>query len=168
MSTLLVALLIVLSISAILFVLLFLNNRSNRIKTEKLLRRFSELGTEYNLSFTGQEVLRNRIIGVDGLKGKVLFLEHSHTDPVYFIIDLIDVKGCRVSKRYGSSNAGNAEVYLHTIALEFDFIKGSHIVALPFYNHVSDSIQDATAMEAKAKSWEAVLSKMKVKEMKRA
>lgn len=165
MSSPFVALLVVLSITIILFVVVFLNNRSKRIKTGKLLRRFSELGTHYNLSFTGQEVLGNRVIGVDGLKGNVLFLEHSDTNPVCSIIDLTETKSCRVSKLYSSFNAGNssekcAEGYLHTIALEFDFMKSAHTVALPFYNHASDSIQDAAEMEAKAKNWESVLLKM--------
>ena len=173
MSTLLVALLVILCISVVLFMLVFLHNRSNRLKTVKLLRRFSELGTEYNLSFTGKEIMQNRIIGVDGLKSKLLFLEHSAADPVYYVIDLTEAKRCYVSKLYGSSYTGNsperrAERYLHTIALEFDFMNGSHTIALPFYDHVTDAIQHAADMEAKAKNWESVLLKMLPKEKKRA
>jgi hypothetical protein len=173
MSTLLVVLLVILCISVVLFMIVFLHNRSNRLKTEKLLRCFSELGTEYNLSFTGKEIMRNRIIGVDGLKSKLLFLDHSTADPDYFVIDLTEAKSCRVSKLYGSSYTDNslerrAEGYLHTIALEFDFMNGGHTVALPLYNHLTDAIQHAPEMEAKAKNWESVLLKMLTKEKKRA
>lgn len=172
MSTLLVALVVILGIAGLSFMLVSLHNRANKIKAEKLLRHFSESGTEHNLSFTSQEVLRNRIIGVDGLKGKVMFLEHSDADPVCSIIDLAQTKSCRVSKSFGNANAGDstkqhADRYLHTIALEFDFRRG-HTVALPFYNHLSDSIQDAAERETKAKNWEAMLLKMMAKERKTA
>lgn len=171
MSTLLVVLLFISGVAGLLFVLVFLYKRSNKLETGKLLRRFSELGTEYNLSFTGQEVLKKRVIGVDGLKGNVLFLEYSETCPACSIIDLAKAKSCRVSKSYGSSSrvhsaAGHAEVYLHTIALEFDFLNSDHTVALPFYNHISNSLQDAAELEAKAKNWQSMLTKMMAKKIR--
>ena len=84
-----------------------------------MLRRFSELGSEYNLSFTSLEFLGNCIIGVDGLKGKVLFLEDDDTNPIWSMIDLTEAKSCRIKKVYGILNAGgssarNAETYLQT------------------------------------------------------
>lgn len=132
-----------------------------------MLRHFSELGTTYNLSFTGEEVLGNRIIGVDGLKGKIVFVEHSGTAPACFVIDLAEVESCRVSKIYRSANAKNQDAYLHSIALEFDVVRSGQTVALPFYNPVRDAMQDAAEREAKAKSWASVLLKMLVKERKR-
>ena len=136
-----------------------------------MLRRFSELGSEYNFSFTSLEFLGNRIIGVDGPKGKVLFLEDEDTNPICSMIDLTEAKSCRIKKVYGNLNAGgssarNAETYLQTITLEFDLKKGDHMVALPFYQHISDSIQEAAGLEAKAKNWEMMLSKMMTKEIK--
>ena len=52
------------------------------------------------------------------------------------------------------------------ITLEFDLKKGDRMVALPFYQHISDSIQEAAGLEAKAKNWEMMLSKMMTKEIK--
>ncbi|MBD0296068.1 MAG: hypothetical protein ICV84_12835 [Flavisolibacter sp.] len=98
MSTLIVALIIVLGIAVVLFLLVFLHNRQNKKRAEKMLRRFSELGSEHDLSFTGQEVFRNHIIGVDGIKRKLLLLENNGIHNHWSVIDLAEVKSCRVKK----------------------------------------------------------------------
>ncbi|MBD0351136.1 MAG: hypothetical protein ICV51_10045 [Flavisolibacter sp.] len=173
MSTLIVALIIVLGIAVVLFLLVFLHNRQNKKRAEKMLRRFSELGSEHDLSFTGQEVFRNHIIGVDGIKRKLLLLENDGTHNHWSVIDLAEVKSCRVKKIYGNMEAGDpstksTEMYLRAIVLEFDFENSNPTIALPFYKLVSNSIQEAPELEAKAKNWESVLLKMMTKEVKRA
>ncbi|MBD0375484.1 MAG: hypothetical protein ICV51_07645 [Flavisolibacter sp.] len=174
MSTLVVALIVVLAIAAVMFLLVWLHHRQNKKRTEEMLRHFSELGSEYSLSFTGQEVFRNGIIGVDGIKGKLLFLENDSTDNKHWhLINLKEAKSCRVRKLYvtagiGDPAAKNTETYLHAIILEFDFKSSDRTVALPFYKHISHSIQAAPELEAKAKNWASVLSKMIIKEVRSA
>ncbi|MDQ3846531.1 MAG: hypothetical protein M3342_21355 [Bacteroidota bacterium] len=173
MSTLIVALIVVLGIAVVLFLLVFLHSRENKKRMGKMLRRLSELGSEHNLSFTGQEVLRNWLIGVDGIKGKLLFLENDGADSNWTIIDLTEAKSCRVRKvvshkTNGDSSAKGMETYLHAIVLEFDFKNSDYTIALPFYKLISNSIQEAQELEAKARNWESILLKMMTKELERA
>lgn len=173
MSTLIVALIVILNIAVVLFLLIFLHNRQHKKKTGAMLRRFSELGSEYNMSFTVQEGFRNSIIGVDGIKGKLLFLERNNTVDDWSLIDLTEAKSCGVQKMYGSIGTENAaaksmERYLQATVLEFNFKNSNHTVALPFYKLESNSIQEVPQLEAKAKNRVSVLLKMMTKEMKRA
>ena len=139
MSMLIVALIVVSGIAVVLLLLVFLHNRQNKRRKGKMLRCFSELGSEYNLSFTSLEVIGNRIIGVDGLKGKVLFLENDDDSPIWSVIDLSEAKSCQVKKVYGNLNAGKSserstETYLQTITLEFDLKKVIVRLLYPFIN----------------------------------
>ncbi|MBD0287664.1 MAG: hypothetical protein ICV79_19910, partial [Flavisolibacter sp.] len=62
----------------------------------------------------------------------------------------------------------STEMYLRAIVLEFDFENSNPTIALPFYKLVSNSIQEAPELEAKAKNRESVLLKMMTKDVKRA
>ena len=59
-------------------------------KKEKLFVFFSKLGSLYNLSFTGQEILRDKIIGLDGPRRKLLIVEESLNKYNSIIIDLYE------------------------------------------------------------------------------
>jgi hypothetical protein len=134
-------------------------------KKEKLLVFFRRLGSLYNLSFTGQEVLHDKIIGLDGWRRKLLIVEENHNRYDSSIIDLYQVAACKVKKTYSAINAGDfeknkVEEYLNAVALQFDFKNGNTPVVLSFYKNISNSVQDIKELATKTKQWEAVLSKM--------
>jgi hypothetical protein len=91
---------------------------------------FSNLGATYNLSFTGQDILHDKIIGLDGLRKKVLVVEENEKKYESKIIDLYEVNSCKVKKIYTDINSSNykkdsVEDYLNSIALEFVFKNGA-------------------------------------------
>jgi len=138
-----------------------------------LFYQFSQLGSRYCLSFTSQERLQQRIIGLDALKRKILVLELSGSSPDWYLISLDNVKGCAVKKTYGSIDAGGldkqrVDSYLEFIALEFFFKDGTPTLALPFYRKLQDNIDEIPELDQKAKAWEVMLSKMLTQERKRA
>jgi len=171
MSTIIVAFIIIGSIVAITWFLVSINKRQTKKKREQLLHRFSQLGTEYNLSYASQEVLKERVIGLDGVNRKLLVLEETNGQQSYYIIDLEEVKNCTVNKIYssgqGSGNQKSMDNPLFIIALQFDFKDKRPPVQLPFYDHLTNHVFETAELEEKAKDWEAILSKMLAKEAKR-
>jgi len=161
MSTLLIAAIIIGSIAAICFVLVSIHNKHKREAMNELLKNFHESGTENGLSFSSQEVLKNSILGLDGVHRKILVMTQKDNAHVSFLINLNEVKNCSVKKIYGSLNAGEQkqEPYLEKIVLHFDMI-GKSSAEIVFYQHFDNHIYETLELEQKAKHWEAILSKM--------
>jgi hypothetical protein len=165
MSTLLVAAIIIGSIAAICLVLISIHNKHNREAMDKLTNHFSQLGTENNLSFSSQEVLKHGMLGVDGIRRKLVAVTREGNAFGSFIIDLNLVKNCAVKKIYGTINAGDLKTrkldqYLEKIILEFD-LDNKPSLEIPFYKHLDNHLLEAAELEQKARHWETMLSKMK-------
>jgi len=165
MSHLIIALIIVVIVIIIPSIFITMNNYQLKKSKEKMIVFFSNLGATYNLSFTGQEVLPNKIIGLDGLRKKVLIVEQHDKRYNSQIIDLYEVKTCKVKKIYTPINSddykkNSIEDYLNSIALEFDFKTEKTPVSVPFYTYGNDSLYELANLELKTKHWETMLSKI--------
>ena len=88
MSTILVAAILVGSVVAICFLLISIHNKHKREAMNNLLKHFSQLGTENNLSFSSQEMLNNCVLGLDGINRKILVVTKEDNFYGSFIIDL--------------------------------------------------------------------------------
>lgn len=132
----------------------------------KLLDYFSRLGSRYNLNFSGLEVLKDGIIGFDGIKRKLLVLsgvKKGHLQE--YVIDLSDVKTCSVKKYYGKINANGLrhkrlEQYLEKMVMHFDFHSKKQAVDILFYKPAHDTIHELPQLEQKAQKWKRLLSKL--------
>lgn len=165
MSHLIIALVILLTIIIIPLMLIIMNNYQLKKDNEKMLVFFSNLGAIYNLSFTGQEILQDKIIGLDGPRKKILVVEQQHKKYHSHLIDLYEVRSCKVKKMYTAIDSSGYEKnkledHLHSISLDFDFKTEKDPVAVFFYRYGSDSLFEMNNLEHKTKHWEAMLSKM--------
>jgi hypothetical protein len=165
MSTLLVAAIIIGSVAIICLILFSIHNKHNREAMNKLLKHFSQLGTENNLSFSSQEILKNGILGLDGLRRKLVAVTREGNSFGSLVIDLNQVKICAVKKIYGTIHAGDLKTrkldqYLEKIILQFDF-ENRPSLEIPFYQHLHNHLLEAAELEQKARHWETILSKMK-------
>jgi hypothetical protein len=164
MSTLIIAAIIIGSVIAICLLLINVHNKHNREAMNQLLKHFSQLGAENNLNFSSQEILKNGILGVDGVRRKVLVVTREDNFFGSLIIDLKEVRNCTVKKNYGTINAGDLktrklEQYLDKIVLHFD-LNDKPPVEILFYKHFDSHIFEALELEQKARHWETFFSKM--------
>ena len=132
----------------------------NKKKLSGLLKHFSKLGTSHNLSFTSQEVLADKIIGLDGPNRKVLVLEKKLNEVHSYVIDISQVQDCLFNKTERN--------YVCTIGLAFRFKNENAVIDLCFYNSMVNSIYELQMLESKARHWESILSKLLTKDKKRA
>ena len=164
MSTFIVAGIIIGFIIAVCLVLIRIHNKHNRRAMNNLLKHFSNLGTDNELSFSSQELLKNSMFGTDGNRRKILVVTREDNFFGSFIIDLNQVKNCSVQKTFRFIKSENqkhqkTEPYLDKIALHFDLNSGSSVEII-FYKHSDNHIYELAELERKAEYWKAIFSRM--------
>ena len=165
MSTIIVASIIVFGVIGISTIFVYMHNQHLKKKKQKLLFCLSELRSQHGLSFTSQEELLNKAIGLDGLQSKLLIVDENNAGYDWNIIDLEEVESCSVKKVYDSIDAGGlktkwVEEYLRTIVLQFNFNNYKPSFDLIFYESTVNNIYEMSELENKARQWQAMLSKM--------
>jgi len=166
MSTVIIAAILISVIILISLFLVSINNKHRQKKITELLNHFSKLGTKNNLSFSSHEILENCIIGLDGIKRKLLILkkidEHRYDS---LLLNLNEVKSCSKKKIYRTVNIGTEkkekfENQIDKIVLVFDFIDNRQPVHVLFFEPITNHMLTMSELEQKAKNWETILTKL--------
>ena len=166
MSDLIIAGILIGIIVSISFLLIYIDKHSKRKRMNHLTNRFSELGSRYQVNFTSQAILKDEILGIDGVQRKLLILNTTDKNEMpHELIDLDELRHCSVKKSYGSINNGDLknkklEQYLEKIVLCFEFHMKKPAIEVSFYNHLKNHLYEISELEQKAKDWESFLSKM--------
>lgn len=170
MSTIITALLIIISAIGIPLIFILINKKKIRKRKETFLNLFSQQGSKQGLSFSSHEILRNKIIGLDSIKQALLVFDFENLGNV-ICITMKEVKNCTVEKNYdsiviGTERKPKLEPHLRSIDLKFSFKNNDEPLSVSIYDSGANSIYEMQELETKANTWEAVLSKMIVKEQK--
>ena len=125
----------------------------------------SELGSRYNLSFSSQVVLGDKIIALDGIRKCLLVVENNNGLSEPNIIDLNKVAAVTVRKVYGRINQGELQSkgideFLDKVDLQFQFNNGTETIVLPFYDRQINHKRDRAKLARNVKNWQMILSKM--------
>lgn len=148
---------------SLLLLLLFIRQQKRR--RAALLATISHLGSNNDLSFSGQEVLNESVIGFDGLKKKLLVLENSDRLHQWYTINLEEVSSCVVQKTYKvpAGPPGPYPVisgYVDRVELLFHCRNSTRPRAVAFYSAECNEAAELPALEARAHSWQRFLSKL--------
>lgn len=163
-----VGIVIMLSAAIVLCYLLLIaiENRQKQRKMKRLLDYFSRLGSKYNLTFSSQEVLRNCIIGLDGIQRKLLVLSGINQGSLTeYVIDLNEVSKCSVKRQYGSIQVNGLrkrrlEQYLERMTLNFKFLVEKQPADIQFFKQTENHISELPELEKRVEKWKVILSKM--------
>ncbi len=163
--SILIVVVVLVTVAVILYLLLHWHKqKQNRRRVHQLLYRFSQLGSKNNLVFSSQELLKESIIGVDGLHRKLLILETSDGECNNFVIDLSEVSTCRVKTLYKVFHINpihrNAKQHVEKIVLLFEGQHEATPLEVSFYRDKKNSVRQLPELEQKARDWEVMLSKM--------
>lgn len=168
MSTLIVSFVIIGAVILLIIAFGFLSRRNRKAKEQRLVDLFNNVGEKNGLSFSSQEILRNKIIGLDGLNRKFVVVNETGNSTV---INLDDVRKCSMEKHLETysrtdEKSSGYEMFVKTIHLKFEFIKKMEPETVIFYNILLNPEVEEKLMEAKAKDWETILSKMIIDSVK--
>ena len=132
---------------------------------EKLLSRLSREGAANNLIFCSQEILQNKVMGIDGIHRKIMILEKIKNKYNCSVIPLDDVQHCALIKNCGPLNTDNLtkieiEKNMNAIELQFAFKNHGQPASIIFYDSLVNSKRELVLLKAKAEYWSIMLSKM--------
>lgn len=164
MYTIIIAAIFVISTIGIFTIFASISKKNARKNKKMLLKRLSISGSEHGLAFSSQEILKNKIIGLDGLNQTLLILEFENADNI-ICIKMQEVKNCTVEKKYDSIVIGNErkakpEPHLRSISIDFSFKNSREPISVSIYDSCINSIYEMQELEAKARNWEKTLSGM--------
>jgi hypothetical protein len=141
-------------------------NKQKRKRMKQLLEHFSHLGSRYNMAFTAQEILKNHILGFDGIQRKLLILSGINKGPcIEYLIDLEEVKSCSVKKHYGNIRVNGLkkrrlEEYLQKMVLHIVVAPDKPGIDIMFYKPGENSIAELPRLENRANKWKTMLVRL--------
>lgn len=153
-------------ITGLVLWLVYVHNKHVKARQMKQFLYLSEQGTKNDLNFSSQERVGNKIIGLDGIKRKLLLLEEKNGKEFHYTIDLEETESCTLKKTYHAIKAGDLktkrmEDFIHSVALQFVFKNKQHYpVTLGFYESGSNDPSELNELEGRAKRWQTILSKI--------
>jgi hypothetical protein len=147
--------------AALLVIILSAQYKPRRFK--KLLSRFKVAAAESGASISKQELIGNRVIGVDAEDGKLLYFSTAGNKHDGYFVDLYDIKSVEVKREYGFtfdnySRKKIAETDVSKIALHLFYKNGAKRLVLPFYDNMDDEPSDIELRSHQAKEWRDLLS----------
>ncbi len=139
--------------------------KTEKNKMENLFLNLSKEGSANNLIFCSQEMLHNKVIGIDGIHRKVMILEEINHKYNASILSLDEVQNCELKKNYESLNMREHKRFgikkmLQKIELQFEFKNDAQPASITFYDRAVNSGKEIVLMKAKAEYWNVMLSKM--------
>ena len=146
----------------------FFYKNAKKIK-ENLFLRLSKEGTANNLIFCSQEILQNKVIGIDGIQRKIMILEKIKNKYNCSVISLDEVQNCELitsCRALYEDNFNKFEVEnLHAIELRFQFKNQAQPASIIFYESLINSQRELVLLKAKAEYWCVMLSKLLTKQV---
>jgi len=135
-----------------------MNKRKKNLAKRKYLH-LSKLGTDHNLSFSSSVAIGEKMIGLDGIKKKILVCDYANDQS--FIIELDKVKAVSLKKEYSDIKPGELdtrtiEEFLKSIQLRFEYSDKMEVVT--FYHRERDGIN--LWLQKMSRNWQIMLSKI--------
>lgn len=158
MSTALTAIILIALVAIVIALLVKKDSKENRQQQKEVLDHFSEAGMRFGLNFSSNELLRECMIGLDAVQGKLLVMPLSRDrSPFTFVVDLADIRSCLVVRSFlkteGESARPRPGAPLQSIHVQLALYTQERFINIPFYNHVTDHLEDISELELKAGQW---------------
>jgi len=162
---------ILFAVAVLIFGSLTFFTKTDKKKRKNLFLRLSQEGTANNLTFCSQEILQNKVIGIDGIHRKIMILEKINDTYNCSVISLDEVQNCELITRFGSLNACNLKRFElekkpDAIELRFEFKNQAQHASIMFYNSLINSKRELVLLKAKAEYWSVMLSKMLTRQVR--
>ncbi|MEO8961212.1 MAG: hypothetical protein ABI325_04980 [Ginsengibacter sp.] len=148
-STVYIAIFIILILVVFGMVLSWSNHHKKGKEGKKLLDEFDNFVMSHNLAIDKKQTLNKNMIGIDRLNLKLVFLDKSKKS-LFHLIDLEEIKTCRLIRSKNNSNGHIKEISLHCIFKQ----KDKPVLVLPFYNAMKDDLFKMMRLSKKAAYWE--------------
>ena len=170
MNSIPVILILLAFVSLFYVVVPFFASTSKR-RIQNLVRKLNKEGAANQLTFCSQEILHNKVIGIDGIHRKIMILEKRKDGYYSSIISLDEVHECQLVTKSGSINSSHLKKlgpknHSDTLELQFDFNNHTQPASIIFSEGMFNSKREFDFLKAKAEYWCTMFSKMLSPQMK--
>ncbi len=157
--------LVIISVASFLYALTPFFVPGSKKKIEHLVRKLNRLGAANQFIFCSQEILQDKVIGIDGIHRKILILEKVKGGYQSCIISLDEVHDCKLVANSASITRDRLKNILGrttemTLALQFEFNNHMQPASIIFTDGINSSKKEFEFLKAKAQYWCAMFSKM--------
>ncbi len=157
-SLLIVSIILVSSV----FLPFFLIDRTGKSAAGHRKKQFKMAIAKNHLALTDQEIWGNSFIGLDQQQKKLLFMKVEDKDQWEKLIDLNNIKECKINTVYKKSTAKNHhEMILLKLDLEIYSRKGNSVEVLNFFDIDGPYKEDYEMI--RAEKWKAIINAHAVK-----
>ena len=139
-------------------------NAMNR-KTKTMLSELRKTAHGQKLSLSAEEVLRNGVIGLDGLERKLIYVETGKMPMEFVLVSLDEVESCSLNVDYRNIGAGdleykNVEDFIDKVYLRLVFHDGTPYADIPFYDCRNNYVFELADLRKKAQQWKKIISQL--------
>ena len=135
-------------------------------KKEDMVKKLCREGAAQHLIFCSQEMLQNKVMGIDGIHRKIMIVEKTKNTYHCSTISLDDVYNCRLvtqSDFMTIDHNKNVRVNAHpvtTLSFQFEFNNNPQPASIIFSNGLITPGRELDFLKAKAEYWCIMFSKM--------
>lgn len=153
-STIFIALLIIVVIASVVFLLKWLTRLGIKKDTLKLVVAFDKLAAKHALSPVMQELHHKRIIGIDKINRKLLFIDNTRSEEQAIVLDIPALKLASIIKE--TNSAGRLTGAIKIVCQFKDPV--SPPVQLNFFDEFYDDSSLLELAEKKALRWNQTIN----------
>ncbi|TFG75498.1 MAG: hypothetical protein E4H26_05980 [Flavobacteriales bacterium] len=152
-SLLIISIILVTSV----FLPFFLIDLSGKTAAGQRKKQFKLAIAKNNLTLSDKEIWGNSFIGIDRNQKKLLFMKVEGADQIDTLIDLSNLRDCKIVTAYRKSKVKNQnELLLLKLDLEIHFIKGRNVESLNFFDFEAPYKEDFELI--RAEKWKAIIN----------
>ncbi len=131
----------------------------------KRLCNIAKLARRTRLTISNQDEVGANVIALNIIKRKLLYAKRVPCASSCLIIDLNSLETCSIKKEYSSIRADELRTkklhhFLKSVFLKLVFKKGAGAVSLALFDAQKESLDNVEQLEAQAKKWENLVSKL--------
>jgi hypothetical protein len=129
------------------------------------MRSLEEFAKTHSLAISNHDETGAILLALDEVKRKLLYASTNAGTSSYLIADLNHLEICTVKKEYKTILAGKLKTkklhhFLKSIFLNLVFKYGSGTLSIPLFDAQKDRNDNIEILEAKAKKWSSIISKL--------
>ena len=157
MSTILVAIIIIAIAVIPTSIFMRLHKRREKKRFATLRVHFKKTGAKHGLSFTHEEILKDKMLGFD-TNNQTLVVYAFDAPHNEIIADLTNVEDCTIYKEYYHTGDANAGLVLTQMGLKIVFSNTTPSLAIDFFCNQSNVTYELPELEKKAKEWQKLIA----------
>jgi hypothetical protein len=164
-QTIMIAIIMILTVVLIVALLMYKSKQASQKISRMLTDELTRVAVDSSLNIDKQELFRNRVIGMDTQKMKLVYVQREGTGCEYDLVDIKHLDSCEVMKTGSNLNTHPSKGMNEHVTAIYLRLKLKTDITLDtcFYSEIEDGGFEKQPAIQKALSWQTMLIDLKNK-----